>query len=79
MVDVVIDGQMVSAIAGIVAAIISAFNAYVLAKVHTLTNSNFSEAKAARLAAEVALKAAQELNVELRKESAVNHAADPHP
>ncbi len=37
-----------------------------LGRVHTLVNSNFSEAKAARLAAEAALETSQRLNYSLR-------------
>ncbi len=39
---------------------------FLLSRVHTLVNSNFSEAKAARLAAEAALETSQRLNHSLR-------------
>lgn len=44
------------------------WQSYMLAKVHTLTNSNFSEAKAARLKAEEALTAANALNARLEEQ-----------
>jgi hypothetical protein len=39
-----------------------------LARVHKLTNSNFSEAKAARVVAEQALKTSQDLNLHLQQQ-----------
>ncbi len=46
----------------------SVWNTHKLGQVHTLVNSNFTEAKAARLAAEAALKTATELNTSLQQQ-----------
>lgn len=47
------------------------WQSFMLSKVHTLVNSNFTEAKAARLAAEKALLTSQVLNTHLQNEIAL--------
>jgi hypothetical protein len=46
----------------------SMWQSWMLTKVHTLVNSNFTEAKAARAAAEAALKTANDLNLHLQQQ-----------
>ena len=55
-------------IAAVLLFISSVYQTYMLSKVHTLVNSNFTEAKQARIAAEGALKIANALNVSLQKQ-----------
>lgn len=55
-------------IVGILVFLASIYQTYKLGQVHTLVNSNFTEAKQARLAAEAALKAADALNISLQEQ-----------
>jgi hypothetical protein len=72
-----ISPALATIIAGILYLIGQVWSAYMLSKIHTLVNSNFSEAKAARLVAENALKAAQEINLHLQRE--LDGKAGPTP
>lgn len=46
----------------------SCYQTYTLSKVHTLVNSNFTEAKQARITAEANLIASQDLALKLQKQ-----------
>lgn len=59
---------MAMVVVGFLVMFASLWNTYKLAQVHTLVNSNFTEAKAARLIAEAALKTSQDLNVHLQQQ-----------
>lgn len=63
-----IDSSTATVLVALFVAVSSVWNTYILNKVHTLTNSNFTEAKAARATAEAALKASNDLNVTLQHE-----------
>lgn len=61
-----LDSGLATVVAAILLFISSTWQSWILNKVHILVNSNFSEAKAARLAAEAALKTANDLNTNLQ-------------
>ncbi len=78
--DIKVDQPTATIVVALLVAISSMWQSWTLTKVHTLVNSNFTEAKAARLAAEAALKTQQDLNVELRQQLALkNNTAPPVP
>lgn len=56
------DAQLVTAIFAGLAALLTAWNAVVLSRVHRLTNSNYTEAKSARDAAQAALETSRTIN-----------------
>lgn len=66
--DLKIDQGTATVIAALFALMASVWQSYMLSKVHTLVNSNFSEAKAARVAAEASLKTSTDLNVHLQQQ-----------
>jgi len=86
--DVKIDQSVATVIVGIFVMVASMWQSYMLTKVHTLVNSNFSEAKAARALAEAALKTSQDLNLHLQQQldaragvslTPLTRATDPKP
>lgn len=64
--DLKIDQPTATIIVAVMVMLTSMWQSWTLTKVHTLVNSNFTEAKAARVAAEAALKTSQDLNVHLQ-------------
>lgn len=66
--DLKIDQGTATVVAAFFVLLGSAWQSYMLSKVHTLVNSNFSEAKAARAIAEAALKTSQDLNTHLQQQ-----------
>lgn len=75
--NLVIDQGLATVLIALFVAISSMWQSYMLNKVHTLTNSNFSEAKAARVIAENALKTAEMLNVSLQRQLDIKAATAP--
>lgn len=65
---VTIDAPTATIIVALIVAAASIWQSFMLSKVHTLVNSNFTEAKQARAVAEAALKTAQELAQHLQRE-----------
>ena len=63
-----IDQATATVIVGVIVALSSCWQTWKLGQVHTLVNSNFTEAKAARVAAEASLKTSQDLNVHLQQQ-----------
>ncbi len=73
--DLKLDAGFSAVIVGLFVCLSSMWQSWTLTKVHTLVNSNFTEAKAARVAAESALKTAEAMNVSLREQlDAANRA-----
>ncbi len=68
-----LDQATATLIVGVIMALVQVWNTFILGKVHTLTNSNFSEAKAARLAAEAALTVSNNLNLNLQQQLNTAH------
>ena len=55
----------------------SMWQSWTLSRVHKLVNSNFTEAKAARIAAEAALKTSQDLTIHLQQQLDAKSVAIP--
>ncbi len=66
--DLKLDQPTATVIVAFFVAVSSMWQSYTLSRVHTLVNSNFTEAKLARVAAEAALKTSQDLNVHLQQQ-----------
>jgi hypothetical protein len=64
---ITMDSSVATIVVAIIVAVSSSYQARLLNKVHTLVNSNFHEAKDARLAAEEQLKISNELNIALQQ------------
>lgn len=73
--DLTIDQGLATVVAAFFVLAASLWQSYMLSKVHTLVNSNFSEAKAARSIAEAALKTSQDLNLHLQQQLDARKAA----
>lgn len=65
-IELKIDAGLATVITAFFVLVSSTWQSWMLNRVHTLVNSNFSEAKAARSAAETALKIANDLNSALQ-------------
>lgn len=63
-----IDQSTATIIAAVLLMLSSCYQTWKLGQVHTLVNSNFTEAKFARAAAEAALKTSQDLNLHLQQQ-----------
>lgn len=66
-VTLTLDPGLATLVAAAVLILFQLWNSFRIASIHVLVNSNFSEAKAARLAAEAALAIAQQRNTTLEK------------
>lgn len=66
--DLKIDAPTATVMVAALVAASSMWQSWMLSRVHTLVNSNFTEAKAARTAAEAALKTSQDLVANLQQQ-----------
>ncbi len=63
-----IDAPTATVIVAVIVAVTQVWQTFIMLHVRTLVNSNFTEAKLARLTAETALKTSQELNLHLQQQ-----------
>lgn len=67
-VELKLDAGVATVIVALFVAITSMWQSWMLNKVHAVVNSNFTEAKLGRAAAEAALKTSQDFNAVLQKQ-----------